>query len=325
MLEAGKRQRVAGRWWVLAGALLAGGTASGRAEGDGGRLGEGNGCVGCHESAPGELSRAVVEWRKSVHAENDVSCDACHGGDPGVQGSPGDRDAIEAAHFAAGGFVRRPEPARKISYFCGRCHAAIKEKHLGSPHGKNVHPTCLYCHDHHDVRSPDTSIIAADRCTVCHDFRNAAQIREILEETEQTIATLDDRRHWLEENGYRSLALEEMHHHGRSTVTQLRVAFHSFHLGDVMNFASQVQAVLDRTERTVDLVKAKEEARKVQTWIGLGISVFLFSFAVLLMAYKRRYLDRDGEPGPVEHEESHVAAPDGVGSRVQTPLSPRGE
>ncbi len=255
-----------------------------------------NGCVGCHENAPGELSRAVEDWRKSIHAEKGVTCDACHGGDPEVRGGPDDRAAVDAGHFSSQGFVHRPQPASKVSYFCGRCHAAIKEKHLGSPHGENVHPTCTYCHGHHNIRAPDTTIIDPSRCTTCHDFRNAAQIRKILESTQANIQALEERSRWLEENGYRTLAQEEMHHHSRSTVTQLRVAFHSFHLGDVTNFASQLQAVLDQTQRTVDIVKRKNDARGAQIWVGLGAALFLFAFSVLLMTYKRLYLDHKPSP-----------------------------
>lgn len=283
------------RLWGVLWAVLTSGSAGLSAETEGSEARPGGGCIACHESAPGELSRAVLDWRQSVHAENGVTCDACHGGDPTVSGRPDARPAVEAAHFSTEGFVHRPRPASKVSYFCGACHAAIKEKHLGSPHGENVHPTCIYCHGHHNVRSPSTEIIEETRCTVCHDFHNAGQIRKILEETQATILVLEEKRKWLEENGYRSLALEEMHHHTRSTVTQLRIAFHSFHLGEVMNFASQVQAVLEQTERTVEIVEGKERAKGVQTWVGLCVSLFLFLFAVLLMSYKKRHLDVEPE------------------------------
>lgn len=34
-------------------------------------------CVGCHEKAtPG----AVMDWKTSLHAEADIGCDSCHGG-----------------------------------------------------------------------------------------------------------------------------------------------------------------------------------------------------------------------------------------------------
>ena len=39
-----------------------------------------------------------------------------------------------------------PARGRSVSYFCGKCHSQITEKHLGSSHGNFGEPTCLYCH-----------------------------------------------------------------------------------------------------------------------------------------------------------------------------------
>ena len=40
-------------------------------------------CVSCHaEEEDSDLSTPVEEWRRSVHAEAEVSCDGCHGGNP---------------------------------------------------------------------------------------------------------------------------------------------------------------------------------------------------------------------------------------------------
>jgi hypothetical protein len=167
------------------------------------------------------------------------------------------------------------------------------EKHLGSPHGENVNPTCVFCHGHHRVEAPATSIIQPGRCTACHDFKNAEQIRDILERTERTIGELEELAVVLEKYHYKNLALEEMHHHSRSTITQLRVAFHSFNLGDVTNFSSQLEAVLAQTHRTLEVVRDKEGARRVQTRIGVVIAAFVLLFAALLMQYKRLYLDLD--------------------------------
>lgn len=249
-----------------------------------------NGCIGCHINAPGVLSQAVVDWTKSIHSVNQVTCDSCHGGDPDVTGSPNDGLSVEAAHFSPTRFIRRPRPI-KVSYFCGQCHVAIMEKHLGSPHGENVNPTCIFCHGHHRVEAPTTSIIKPGRCTACHDFQNAGQVRDILERTESTIAELEELAGVLETYHYRNLALDEMHHHSQSTITQLRVAFHSFNLGEVTNFASQLEAVLEQTRRTLEVVQDKEAARKVQVRIGVVVAAFVLLFAVLLMQYKRLYLD----------------------------------
>ncbi|MBI4583284.1 MAG: hypothetical protein HY717_04595 [Planctomycetes bacterium] len=253
-----------------------------------------NGCIACHASLPGKLSQAVQDWSASIHFQNQITCDSCHGGDPDIAGQPDNRQAIDSAHHSLKGFIHRPKPASKVSYFCGKCHVAIMEKHLGSPHGENTHPTCIYCHGHHDIHSPTTGIINTERCTVCHDFKTAERIKGLLEDTEAQIQKIAEQAKWLEKHGYKNLALEEMHEHSKGTVTQLRIAFHSFNLRDINNFTNQITTVAEQTVRTVDLIQNKSQAAEFQTLIGLGVTVYLFLFAVFLMGYKRHFLNHHG-------------------------------
>jgi len=125
-----------------------------------------NACVQCHRNQAGRSAEIVdLEWTKSVHYENSVACDGCHGGDASVKREQFlDEDALkQAAHLsrnpeflalqaAEGRFVGRAR-GRSVSYLCGRCHQEIMEKHLGSPHGNFGDPSCLFCHGRRKNRS----------------------------------------------------------------------------------------------------------------------------------------------------------------------------
>ena len=67
-------------------------------------------CIQCHGAQPGRLGEPVKLWRDSIHAENGISCNDCHGGDPkdlanamsparGFLGVP--KDAAISRHSAA--------------------------------------------------------------------------------------------------------------------------------------------------------------------------------------------------------------------------------
>jgi hypothetical protein len=133
-----------------------------------------NACVQCHRDLPGRSSQIVdLEWKHSVHYAAGVGCDGCHGGDPSVNAEQfQSRQALKLAshrrrnpeflvlHDTGREFVSSVR-GRSVSYFCGMCHDEIKEKHLGSPHGKFGDPTCLYCHGQgsHKIEEPTLQII----------------------------------------------------------------------------------------------------------------------------------------------------------------------
>ena len=275
----------------------------------------GNACVQCHQDLPGRLSEIVhLEWSQSVHYHAAVGCDGCHGGDPTVRPDQFDgRDALKrAAHrerdpdflIASGSeteFVSRPR-GREVSYFCGKCHADIKEKHLGSPHGDFGAPTCLYCHGQGSHRVTDSTPQIIDtrsrqeggRCAVCHTastMQVVAQIRNALIETEALIETSGQQYQELEQWGYRNLTLEQLHHHAAEMQSRLRQTFHSFSMRDVSNFSGEIQAIAERTAVTHDVVRRLKKAQREQTIIGILAVVLLLTFACTLVYYKHAFLE----------------------------------
>src|SRR3990172_1946695 len=147
-----------------------------------------NACISCHQDLPGKLSAVVHEWKQSIHFQNNVACDGCHGGDPSVKRDQFDSEKVfkERSHLQRDReffLIQQSKDqftsavrGRSVSYYCGKCHSTIKEKHLGSPHGDLGNPTCLYCHGtgSHTIQKADPNIIdtrprsEGGRCAVCH-------------------------------------------------------------------------------------------------------------------------------------------------------------
>lgn len=276
----------------------------------------GNACVECHANLPGRLGEiALLEWRNSVHYANKVSCDGCHGGDAGVEA--GQFDTPEAfknashlqrdtkfltADTAADQFISAVR-GRNVSYFCGKCHALIKEKHLGSPHGDYGDPSCLYCHARtaegrytHRIEPATLDIIDIrgreenGRCAVCHKQSTMAavgQIKQTLVAATDQINIAADRQAELVEHGYRSLELQGLTEHGQEVHSRLRRVFHSFDMREINDFTGEITALAERTERTHELLTSLSETRSSQTIVSLVVVVFLLSFAALLLYYEK--------------------------------------
>lgn len=141
-------------------------------------------CIQCHGSQPGKNGAPVGQWRGSIHAENNISCHDCHGGDP--------RDAVNAMSPARG-FIGVPEEKR-IPAFCGRCHVGIAEDYLKSAHGRALGsggPTCVTCHGSHNVAVATLDIINEKQCGTCHPYERAAAIKEAMSRTEAMISSIE--------------------------------------------------------------------------------------------------------------------------------------
>jgi Zn-finger protein len=284
-----------------------------------------NACVQCHRSIAGRSAEIVdLEWANSVHAENGVTCDGCHGGDADAKREeyPTEEAFKEAAHLARNpeflllhgderGFVSRSR-GRSISYFCGRCHTEIMEKHLGSPHGNFGDPSCLFCHGQgsHLIKNASTDIIdtrprtEAGRCSPCHQastMKAVAEIKQILDNAADLIDSSAEKFIKLEELGYRNLALGELHHHTAETHSRLRRVFHSFNMRDINDLAHSIEVAAKQTDYAYELVQSLRQARRTQTLAGLGAVLFLLLFAGVLLFYKHAFC---------EHYDRSAAVPD---------------
>ncbi len=137
------------------------------------------GCGVCH-------GEERVQHTESIHAEADLGCVDCHGGDPAQI------DSKEAAHAADAGF-RGTLSRADVPEVCGTCHADVKRmrpfalrtdvlavyrtSHHGQAvleHGRLDAAVCTDCHGTHtvlrtkDARSPAYRVNVPETCATCH-------------------------------------------------------------------------------------------------------------------------------------------------------------
>ncbi len=140
-------------------------------------------CIICHNQLGKEKAAWVKQWQESVHGKNDVTCPACHGGDPSSFNKP----KIEGT-----GYIGKPSRL-EVPEFCARCHSNTNwmrqynkrtdqlSQYKTSKHGKGLFQKkdaqvaiCIDCHGKHDISGiSDPSSLAhhksiAETCAGCH-------------------------------------------------------------------------------------------------------------------------------------------------------------
>ncbi len=151
---------------------------------------EENVCIDCHAGAedPPRLVGIVKHWKASVHGENGVKCNNCHGGDP--------TDFILAMDPEAG-FRGKPSP-KAIPAFCGRCHIGVYDNYKVSAHQKALSegkdaPTCVTCHTNHDVKKVTADMLSEEKCgnAGCHPYAKVKFVRDAFIGTEEKLKELE--------------------------------------------------------------------------------------------------------------------------------------
>jgi predicted CXXCH cytochrome family protein len=124
----------------------------------------------CHATTIDKIAKSNYEqWTKSKHALFNVTCDNCHGGDPGS-------DVKETAHAG----VSRSSQTNSTVYYrnvpetCGKCHANELNQFKDSLHYQRLKalkqaPTCDTCHNPHEFKVLNASEFQ-DLCSSCHNI-----------------------------------------------------------------------------------------------------------------------------------------------------------
>jgi hypothetical protein len=154
-------------------------------------------CITCHEYLGGELAKPVTEWRGSVHQQNGITCDLCHGGNPAIK--LGNIDQLPPLQFAdrqAGamskshGFVGKPS-GKALFDLCRQCHSASVDRYAGSIMGKAYlgnkgGPSCVACHNAHNNIMPSVPRV----CEGCHKDTTGFDRIDPMNVTESTLSEL---------------------------------------------------------------------------------------------------------------------------------------
>ncbi len=141
-------------------------------------------CVECHRTLDDKHAELVKDWQASIHAERNVGCADCHGGDPNAT-------TVDESMSPAAGYIG--SPAKKDTpALCASCHANVEmmrqynlstdqySQYQQSTHGmrlaagdENV-ATCADCHGSHKTlkaNDPTSSVYPANvpaMCARCH-------------------------------------------------------------------------------------------------------------------------------------------------------------
>jgi hypothetical protein len=131
-----------------------------------------NSCVECHRNLPRNtmIGAKYLDWKNSIHAKENVTCDRCHGGNPSAQQK-------EAAHTV---IYNSSNPKSRVYYkrvpeMCGGCHrydfnAFKRSTHYTFLEQKGAGPTCVTCHESHATRLI-TPLEIPLTCEECHNRR----------------------------------------------------------------------------------------------------------------------------------------------------------
>ncbi|GBE01599.1 MAG TPA: hypothetical protein ENH07_04405 [Nitrospirae bacterium] len=134
-----------------------------------------NACITCHESLGGKLAKPVSEWKGSIHQQNGITCDYCHGGNADVD--LGNIKQLSQQQFAAkralamskaGGFIGIPS-GKAMFDTCRQCHSDSVDRYENSIMGKAYldnkgGPSCVTCHKAHHNSMP----VVPKVCESCH-------------------------------------------------------------------------------------------------------------------------------------------------------------
>ncbi len=248
-------------------------------------------CVSCHLEEEGDVTEAVVdaegtlrvefafsapthEWRESIHAAHEVSCDGCHGGDPHEPDE--DLSMSEEA-----GFLENPSWT-EMGQFCGVCHEAAAASYAQGAFGRAMNEgvrvaTCDTCHmadGHRIVAARPEELLAAERCGSCLRVADAQALVGRLAELRALHLALAGRVGAVEARGLELADVGEELARVRSSVTD---AVHGFEPAAIRRAGDEARARYQ--ELTVTTAAAEDQLAS-----RLGVGLVLAAALALLFA-----------------------------------------
>ncbi len=238
-------------------------------------------CVSCHRELDGPLAAPVGLWETSIHHQMGNNCEGCHGGDP--------NDAADAMSPEKG-FVGAPKK-EEIPAFCGKCHVGVLENYKKSPHYAafrgGTGPSCVTCHQGHDVRKASFNLIREELCSQCHSFDNGQVMRRAFVQAEFAIGEMTKELKRLNHRGMPVKKLEEKLFAERNSFHQMT------HTLDLREIGEKTRGVI------ADLEAMKQETGQLQErvrhrWvIGTAVGIFLIVLIAVLIQLLRTYENED--------------------------------
>ena len=218
-------------------------------------------CIQCHGAQTGKLGDPVKLWRGSIHAENGIACNDCHGGDP--------KDARQC-HEPVPAVSSACRKQQDIPAFCGRCHVGVMKDYLQSAHGRALGhggPTCVTCHSNHKVVKASLDIINEKTCTQCHSFDRARTIKDAMRQTEGLIVAIDGKISGFKGEGVDVDSLEK----GLFSVrNRFHTLFHDVDVEKVKRESAQIDAELQKLSDNMAKLSEQRQKRKLAGAVVVG-------------------------------------------------------
>jgi hypothetical protein len=236
-----------------------------------------NVCIQCHGTLSGKFGEPVKLWRQSIHAENSVTCNECHGGDPS--------NAAEAMNPSRG-FIGVPDKM-KIPDICGRCHIGVKKDYMSSAHGMalaNGGPTCVTCHSNHAVKKASLDLINERNCSRCHNYEKAGRLKNAMIKTENMIVATGEKIEVFKKEGFDTDVLEKELFSARN---QFHALSHELNVPKVQNESAIIMGRLGKVGISLDNIDAEKRTRKIAGLFIIGAALL----AALLFYLLRKTYD----------------------------------
>jgi hypothetical protein len=204
----------------------------------------GSNCAACHLTAGRELTAAVVNFARSTHDLQEMTCYDCHGGNT--------VDDVKA-HVEAFGFIGTKKSAHIAT--CSECHSEAAEALASGPHHwdfsariNTEYPLCFDCHGNHDIGNVPADFKLEAMCGDCHEDMDEAfpNLLVVVQQNDRLWGTMGQVRR--RRVGEPNPLPEEFH----DDVTALR--------GETMT--------LVHTSKEISAEQAKELNRRVETLRG---------------------------------------------------------
>jgi len=238
-------------------------------------------CIVCHEGQPGRLGDPVEQWRGSIHAKNGIFCNACHGGDPS--------ELSMEAMSPQRGFLGVPEE-EQIPDVCGGCHIGVREDYLQSAHGLALGsggPQCVTCHGNHAVQLAGPELINEQRCSRCHEYGRAEEIKTAVVETDRVISGIEQKLASLKRLSFATAESE-------GEVFAQRNRFHRiFHSVDVEKVRGETTSVRQELEKVQDTIKDIEKRLARRHIFGGVLTGLLVLTGIIAFLVRRTYRDEE--------------------------------
>lgn len=242
-----------------------------------------NECVKCHleqEEENEELAVPPKEWRESIHHENSIACNDCHGGNPAAADQDEAHDEEEAEFIGA--------PADDdVPAVCGKCHVAIQENYVKSKHWltkKEKRPVCITCHEAHKIKKATLELINEDTCSECHKYERSKRIKVAMADAESRLVELENRIAVLRAEGWDVRLLQQAH------FAQRNVFHHLSHILDLDRVIEIAETVTKDARLLATRIGEQEDILNRRKIAGGFFTVFLLIGAVVIH-FKRKHLE----------------------------------